>query len=234
MRNAGFNIHRFDSLDSTNAKAKRYPPGNVIVAKEQTKGRGRFKREWNSSKGGVYMSIIVGVEIKKAKFLTLLAAIAVQHSLVKLYNIDAKIKWPNDIMLNDKKLCGILTESQVSGQEAKMIIGIGINTNNIIRSELSAIAISLHESGFDVDNEELIRELVDEFSDLYEKAHDDPQFVLKEWKRLSYTLGKRVHVLTQQDEFFGYAVDIDDECNLIIEKDDGKKERIVEGDIFTA
>lgn len=231
---AGFAVHSFDTLDSTNIKARRYSPGNVIVAKEQSAGRGRFERSWDSGIGGVYMSIVAGTAINKARFLTLLSAIAVQHTLVRLFDVDARIKWPNDLILGEKKLCGILTESKLSGNETKMIIGIGINTNNRIRSELRNIAISLRDKGICADNDKLVNEVIKEFAALYCAAQDNSSSLINEWKRLSHTLGKRVHVVTQQAEIIGYAVDIDEDFSLIIENDDGSRERIVEGDIFVS
>jgi BirA family biotin operon repressor/biotin-[acetyl-CoA-carboxylase] ligase len=228
-----FKIHYFDSLDSTNIKAREFPVGSVIIAKEQTAGKGRFKREWSSEKGGIYMSFVLGAQIKNMKFLTLLAAIAVQHTLEKTCNISSKIKWPNDLILKEKKLCGILTESYSEGEEAKMIIGIGINSNNIIPSDLKDIAISLHDLEITVNNEEIIQGVVDEFALLVEDSmKNGTAYVLEEWRRLSHTLGKKVRVVTQNKEIRGHASDIDDDCNLIVETADGKKEKILEGDVF--
>ncbi|MBW2999073.1 biotin--[acetyl-CoA-carboxylase] ligase [Candidatus Woesearchaeota archaeon] len=228
-----FNIHHFDSLDSTNVKAREFPVGSVIIAKEQTAGKGRFKREWSSEKGGIYMSFVLGTQIKNMKYLTLLAAIAVQHALEKICNVSAKIKWPNDLILKEKKLCGILTESYSEGEEAKMIIGIGVNTNNTLSSELKDIAISLKDLGMTVNNEEIIQGVVDEFALLIEDSmKNGTKYVLEEWRRLSHTLGKKVRVVTQNKEIHGHASDIDNDCNLIVETADGKKEKILEGDVF--
>jgi BirA family biotin operon repressor/biotin-[acetyl-CoA-carboxylase] ligase len=221
-------LHYFDSLDSTNVKARKFPAGSVIIAKEQTAGKGRLKREWSSARGGIYISLVLGPQIKNMKYLTLLAAIAAQHTLEKTCNDSAEIKWPNDLILKEKKLCGILTEGCFEGQEAKMIIGIGINTNNELPSDLKDIAISLHDLGMTADNEKIIKGLVDEFSSLLEK---DTSYVLGEWRRLSHTLGKKVRVVTRGKEIRGYARDIDNDCNLIIETEDGKK-KILEGDVF--
>lgn len=228
-----FSLHHFDSLDSTNAKAREFPVGSVIIAKEQTAGKGRFKREWSSAEGGIYLSLVLGPQIKNMKYLTLLAAIAAQHTLEKLCNVTAKIKWPNDLIVKEKKLCGILTEGCFEGQEAKMIIGIGINTNNALPSDLKDIAISLHDMGMTADNEKIIKGLVDEFSSLLEDSMKNGiGYVLEEWRKLSHTLGKKVRVVTQGKKIYGYARDIDDDCNLIVETADGKREKILEGDVF--
>jgi BirA family biotin operon repressor/biotin-[acetyl-CoA-carboxylase] ligase len=228
-----FRLHRFDSLDSTNAKARGFPIGSVIIAEEQTAGKGRFKREWSSANGGVYVSFVLGTQIKNMKYLTLLAAVAAQHALEKACDISARIKWPNDLILDEKKLCGILTEGCFEGEEARMIIGIGINTNNALPADLKEIAVSLHDLRIKADNEGVIRELVDEFATLLEDSLDNgPAHVLGEWRRLSHTLGKDVRVVTQGKEIRGHAEDIDDDCNLIVVTAEGKKEKILEGDIF--
>jgi BirA family biotin operon repressor/biotin-[acetyl-CoA-carboxylase] ligase len=164
---AVFNIHHFDSLDSTNTAARKFPAGSVIVAKEQTAGRGSFKREWSSAAGGVCMSIVVlGDSIKNLKYLTIMAAVAVQHALEKVCGVVASIKWPNDLILEERKLCGILTEGYFEGDEAKMILGIGVNTNNMVPDELRDVAVSLHDLGISVDNERFVKGIVDEFSAL--------------------------------------------------------------------
>jgi BirA family biotin operon repressor/biotin-[acetyl-CoA-carboxylase] ligase len=93
-----------------------------------------------------------------------MAAVAVQHALEKVCGVVAGIKWPNDLILEEKKLCGILTEGYFEGEEAKMIIGVGVNTNNMVPSQLKDVAISLHDLGITVDNERFVRGVVDEFS----------------------------------------------------------------------
>lgn len=231
-----FTLHHFDSLDSTNIKAREFPVCSVVTAREQTAGRGRFKREWSSSAGGVYMSIVVGAEIKNVKYLTIMAAVAVQRALEKVCSVVASIKWPNDLILEERKLCGILTEGYFEGDEAKMIIGIGVNTNNAVPAELKDIAISLHDIGVTVDNEKFIKGIVDEFSILLDESlKSGTSGVLSEWRRLSHTLGKKVRIVVQgaeKREVIGIAKGIDDECNLIVEVDGGRIEKIVEGDVF--
>ena len=86
-------IHRFESLDSTNVKARDYDAGSVIISEEQTEGKGRFKREWSSGKGGVYLSIVIEAKVNNAKFYTFIAAIAAQHAIKKITNVETKIKW---------------------------------------------------------------------------------------------------------------------------------------------
>jgi len=126
-----FKIIYFNKLDSTNTKAKQILKSNIIIiAEEQLKGKGRFKRDWNSSRGGIYLSIIVNIEnIKDLPFLTFIASISVQKAIKSTHNLQTTMKWPNDLIYHKKKLCGILTES-VIGKKKLAIVGIGINTNN--------------------------------------------------------------------------------------------------------
>lgn len=218
-----FQIHYFKKLDSTMNKAKEFSAGNIIVSVEQTSGRGRFKRLWDSGKGGVYFSIILSAKINNAKYLTIKAAVITQHVLKKLYNLDSEIKWPNDLIVKEKKLSGILTENYVERGDIKMIVGIGINVNNTVPS----IGISLKKLGIKADEMEIIKELAKQFEKDYSK-----DYILKEWRKLSHTLGKKVKVKTKNGEIIGVAEDIDKNYNLIIKTATGKIESILEGDVI--
>ena len=125
-------IYYFNKVNSTNEKAKGFEENSVIIANEQTKGKGRFNRDWSSSRGGIYMSIVLGLEDIKMQYLTFIAAISV-FKAIKDYGIKTIIKWPNDLIYDGKKVCGILTQC-VGG---KSIIGIGVNTNNKIPKPLN-------------------------------------------------------------------------------------------------
>jgi len=146
----GEKIIRFDVIDSTNTYAiENYEylhDGDVIVAKEQTKGRGRHKRNWHSPKGGLWFSIVFKPrKIKDMNFYTKLASISLYEFLERL-EIKVTIKWPNDILYRGKKLAGILTESVYEGMIPKVIVvGVGLNVNNDIPEELSETATSIKE-----------------------------------------------------------------------------------------
>ena len=120
-----FKIYQFKKVKSTFDKAEMLDTNSVVIANKQTKGKGRFKRSWNSSSGGIYMSIVL--EKLNPSYLTFIAAISAQKAIKESYGIETKIKWPNDLLFNKKKVCGILTTVK-----DKAIIGIGINTNNKI------------------------------------------------------------------------------------------------------
>ena len=143
-----YKIYRFKSLTSTQDKAKELSKKKlsdaVIVAENQTRGRGRFKRKWSSDKGGLWMSISLKPDdTKNLQYLTFAAAISVVKSIKKIANLKTSIKWPNDIHYKGKKLCGILTEG-IFGNENYAIVGIGVNVNqNKFPDEIRDIASSL-------------------------------------------------------------------------------------------
>ena len=128
-----YKIYHFKSLPSTQDKAKEFAKKGlsnvIIIADVQTRGRGRFKRKWYSSKGGLWMSILLKPStIQNLQYLTFSAAVAVVKAIKKILNLNIKIKWPNDVHYNGKKLCGILTEG-IFGKENHVVVGIGVNVN---------------------------------------------------------------------------------------------------------
>jgi len=219
-----FKIYHFDKVNSTIDKAKEFDVNSVIIANEQIKGKGRFKRSWSSSKGGIYMSIV----LKKTNpsYLTFIAAISAFKSIKDVYNLKTIIKWPNDLIYNGKKVCGILTK--VSD---KSIVGIGINTNNKIPSSLKNKAISLSEIiGKETNNKLIINKLLKHF-EKYFKLLKNKKYskIINDWKKYSF-LGSKVKVKTLGKTYTGIAHDVDEDCFLIIKTKD-KKITIREGDI---
>src|SRR3989338_6854575 len=123
----------FDILSSTNDRAMEFAKEGkdnlVVVAGRQEKGRGRFGREWSSQEGGLYMTIVLKEKnLEKIKYLTFIAAVSVAKVICRIAGLDAKVKWPNDVLINHKKACGILTET-ISGNENYALVGIGLNVN---------------------------------------------------------------------------------------------------------
>ncbi len=220
-----FKVYNFSSVSSTFDKAKNLPVGSVVVASIQTKGKGRFKRSWSSSKGGIYLSIVLSKQ--NPNFLTFIAAISAYKAIKDTYNIETTIKWPNDLIYNKKKLCGILTK--VSD---KSIVGIGINTNNKIPSSLKNKAISLTEiNEKSVNNKKIINKLLNHF-EKYLKLLKSKKYskIIKDWKKHSF-LGSKVKVKTLGKTFSGIAHNVDKDCFLII-KSKGKKITVREGDVL--
>lgn len=220
-----FKVHYFSKLGSTFDKAKNLPVGSVVIADEQIKGKGRFKRNWSSSKGGIYLSIVLSKE--NASYLTFIGALSACKAIKEAYNIKTVIKWPNDLLYQKKKLCGILTIIK-----DKSIVGIGINTNNKIPSSLKNKSISLAEiNGKEINNKLIINKLLNHFEKylklLKAKKHSK---IIKDWKKNSF-LGSKVKVKTLGKTYEGIAYDVDKDCFLII-KSKGKKIIVREGDVL--
>lgn len=216
-------IYRFDKVGSTNDVAKGYDAGSVIVASEQSKGRGRFKRGWASPKGGLWMSIVVKPSRRLFEY-TFIAALAVLKSV----GINASIKWPNDIIFEGKKLCGILSEGVFEGEKIeKFVVGIGMNINNEIPSELRDIAVSLKEVKEEVNIDSLVEKVVMNFKELDKKEFD---YILKEYKKNCYMIGKNVAVRGIKGKISGKVVDVSEEGELVLETDEGRAE-VGEGDV---
>jgi len=219
-----FKIHQFNKLNSTIDKAKEFPLDSVIIAEEQAKGKGRFKRNWSSQKGGIYLSIVL--ENYNPQYLTFIAAISAQKAIKDTYNIRTIIKWPNDLIYNKKKVCGILTKI-----EDKAIVGIGINTNNKIPESLKSKATSLKTINKNaINNRKIINKLLNHFERylilLKNKKHSR---IIKDWKKLSF-LGSDIKVKTMNKTYEGIAYNVDKDCFLIL-KAKGKKIKVIEGDV---
>jgi len=236
---SGFKPYYFKTLTSTNDEAKHLAKKGldkiIVVANKQTKGRGRFNREWISGLGGLYMTIALKEKsLDKARYLTLIAAVSVVKTIEKLTKLNALVKWPNDVMVNDKKICGILTEA-ISGKENYALVGIGINVNQqAFNKNISNKAVSLNiitHKNYNIKT--IINEIIKQFNTLYPHYKtNNYKKIINIWKNCSHTLGKRVKVKAISGVYFGEAIDVDNDCNLILRLDNGKLKKIVEGDIF--
>jgi BirA family biotin operon repressor/biotin-[acetyl-CoA-carboxylase] ligase len=200
-------ILRFDSLPSTNLEAARRAvagaaEGVCIVAGEQTAGRGRLQREWVSPKGaGLYFTIILRPQFEQTSWplLTLMAAVAVRDALFAACALETDIKWPNDILANEKKLCGILAETVETPMGRAVVVGIGINlTKGSFPSELETVATDVETAGnqrpeLEVVLEALVRALASYYELLNQAA--GPAEIIREWcARSSYSEGKLICV----------------------------------------
>lgn len=168
-------IERFKSIDSTNKKAKEMNmsgslPWTVVVAEKQDNGYGRKGEAWYSPQGGLYFSVILPKgEIDDLQTITILAAFVVAKTIKEDFNIEPLIKLPNDILLNGKKICGILTENIIGSEVKSSVIGIGLDTNiSSFPLELEKIATSLEiELGKKIDNEELMQKIIIELKNQF-------------------------------------------------------------------
>lgn len=228
--------YHFESIDSTNKKARELamegcPHGTLVSADVQEAGVGRRGRSWSSEQGvGIYMSIVLRPEIEadKAHMLTLVAAMAVQKAIGKICgeSNDSKakpeIKWPNDIVLNKKKICGILTEMSLKGTEIDfVIVGIGINVNNkAFPEEIREMASSLMlELGWDIDREMLITEVWKQFCGYYKQFLEtvDVSLFQEEYEKALVNKEEKVKVLDPLGEYVGTARGITNTGELIVD-----------------
>ena len=231
-------VHYFHETTSTMDEAMRLarkgcPDFTVAVAQRQTLGRGRMQRTWLSADGGLYFTVVIRPDIPMilSGLVNLAAAIDMANLLHSLYPVDACLKWPNDILVNKHKLCGVLSQMEAEGdQVAHMNIGIGLNVNNTPEIE-EPIAISLKALlGRTVPR----REILVAFLDVFEKRIGmfDPHSVIDEWKLNNLTLGHQVRVVTVKDRVEGTAVDVDSHGGLILRLADGSLQTVMYGDCF--
>jgi BirA family biotin operon repressor/biotin-[acetyl-CoA-carboxylase] ligase len=238
----GKNIHFFEEVSSTNDVAKELalegtPEWTIVVAEKQFNGRGRFGRKWVSPKGGLWFSLVLRpkISINEAFKLTSLTAVSIVNTLEKDYEIKARIKWPNDIFVNGKKVCGVLTETASTDQVLDyVIIGIGINVNNAPSSlpdEIQKNTTSLMtEKGEEINTERFLTKLLQQMEEYYR----DPwklDKVIGEWKRLDSVLGKKVIVSEGNESYTGEAVDVDDLGVLMVKLSDGSVKRVTSASI---
>ena len=237
----GKNVLHFETIDSTNDYAKKIGnelrDGSVIISEEQTKGKGRLGRVWESKAGeGIWMSIILKPNIipNKAPFITLIAGASIVKAL-NILGVDAKIKWPNDITINNKKLSGILTELSAEIERVNyIVVGIGMNVKDTdFEEELQDKATSLYKENYNVSRVDIVKEILCQFEKLYldyiEK--DDKKEVLDICRQYSAIINKEIYVIKNDQKELVDCNGINEEGNLIIKNKDGNLEEIMSGEV---
>lgn len=242
----GKTIISYKKVDSTNDIAyslaeKGVKEGAVILADEQTKGKGRLGRGWASPpKAGIYLSCILRPILAPNEIprITLLAAVALAKAIRDFSGLLAMIKWPNDILINDLKVCGILTEMKAEQDRVDFVIlGIGVNVNTAVRF-LPKGASSLREEILKdnrretISRIELTKKILEKLEENYTRLKREGfEPIIEEWKDLSTMLGSRVKVVLQNRAFEGQAQDLDRDGSLIVRRDSGILEKVSSGDI---
>jgi BirA family biotin operon repressor/biotin-[acetyl-CoA-carboxylase] ligase len=240
-------IHHFFKLDSTNTAAMRLgeedePHGAVVVAEEQTAGRGRAGRAWHSEKSsGIYFTVLLRPAIPPAQapLMTLLAGLAARDAVQEHTGLPADIRWPNDLLLNGKKFCGILTEMHAEPDRVRfVIIGLGLNVNHAkFPDELGRIATSLRiESGRAHSRLELLVKLLRQLDRYYNRflAAGAAPIVARFEEVSSFARGKRVRVATTAGSYTGTTAGLDPGGLLRVRRDDGATEAVLSGDVTEA
>ncbi|MBS6445686.1 MAG: biotin--[acetyl-CoA-carboxylase] ligase [Ruminococcus sp.] len=239
----GTEIHLLNTVDSTNDYAKMLakqdaPEYTLVVADTQTHGKGRMGRVFSSPSGtGIYMSFILRpkTSLETAQLITSCVAVAISKAIDTLCNCSSKIKWVNDIFLNDKKISGTLTEGAINFENGSFeyaIVGIGINVRsvkNIFDGELSSIATSIEdETGLKISRSRLIAEV---FNNVYLQLQSiDEKSFIKEYKKRSLIVGKDVIVSENGQEVFAKAIGIDKTAGLIVQFEDGSTKVLNSGE----
>jgi len=238
-RFVGQRVIYYPSLTSTMGVARREAQqgaaeGTVIIADEQTAGRGRLGRVWLSPRGSIALSIILYPSLSHLPSLIMLASLAVVHSIEAVTGLKSQTKWPNDVLVNGRKVCGILIESDVQGNAVNYaIIGIGINANLRLADfpEILPIATSLSdEMGRDVSRLSIIRCLLVETERVY-LALSAGGSIYEEWRDSLITLGRRVRVKTGEAIYEGVAESVARDGSLLLRGPDGSLTKIVAGDV---
>ncbi len=235
-------IHYYEELESTNKTLKEMAKngaeeGTVIIAKRQTDGKGRLGRSFCSREGGLYMSLLLKPQIppEEALQITVCAAVAVAEAIEKICGESPEIKWVNDIFLNGKKICGILTEGAVGSQNSKLdfaVLGIGINvymSENGFPEELRDIAGVIYEKKTNDDIiPRLTNEIIKSFFYYYDK--NDNKAYLQKYRRRSMLIGKEISYLKDFTEHIGKVLGIDENASLIIEEN-GQTVKLCAGEV---
>ena len=237
----GCKIFYYESLSSTMDEAFRLgmegaPEGAVVCAEMQTKGRGRLGRSWVSPKyKGIYCSMILRPKLSPSDLskLTLLTAVAVAEAVEKIADVQPLIKWPNDLLVKNKKLAGILTELRAEVDQMKfVVIGIGLNINNLSAQLVDGATSLRNETGQNFSRVEVLQEILRVFERWYCRCDKgDFEEVLRVWKERSLTLGKRVRITDPASVTEGVAVDLDHDGGLLIRQDSGVVVKKFAGDV---
>ena len=240
----GKNIYGFDEVSSTNTVARflamnDVANGSIVLSEKQTDARGRSGKAWESPMGGIWLSMILqpNVDYSKLPLITIATGVAVAKAIESTGITTAEIKWPNDIMIHGKKVCGILTEAVTKFNTIEnVIIGVGIDANIDISDfpeELQDGTTTIaDELGRKEDENVLIRYFLEEFEKIADEfTHEGYENILKEWRKRSYSIGKIVEVREPFNKNYdAYVVGIGKEGALIVEKIDGTLNKVISGE----
>ena len=237
-------IRYYEQLDSTNTKASEMAlegaeHGTVVVADCQTAGKGRRGRVWDSPAGdNIYMSVLLrpSFETDKAPMITLVMAYSVAEVLRNRGVSDVQIKWPNDLVISGKKVCGILTEMHLRGSEIDhVVVGVGVNVNtSSFSEELVDKATSLFlKYGKPLEREQLIADILETFMETYQRfeKQGNLQFLREEYNSILVNKNREVCILETGNEYKAYALGINEQGELLVRLEDGTVEQVYAGEV---
>lgn len=231
-------VHYFTELPSTMDKATELAHQgcenfSVVVTDHQIRGRGRLQRSWQSEQGGLYFTMVLRPRLDPgtAPLVNLAAAVDLARALTTLYPIDAKVKWPNDVLVGESKIAGILSQMASEADQVHFIcLGIGINVNNH-PPEISPPAVSVAQlTGAPGSRAQILSNFCDRFERRIRlgRLHE----VVPQWKKNTLTLGRHVVIQTVRETVEGTAVDLDSRGGLMVEMADGELRTVLHGDCF--
>ncbi len=239
IKTKDINFQLFDCVTSTNDILKQEAlsgakEGTVIAALKQTNGKGRKGRIFISEAGGMYLSILVRPDAINfdTTLITSATAVAVSRAIEEISGKQTKIKWVNDILINGKKVCGILCESGFCGEQSFVVVGIGVNVfmpENDFANEIKDIATAVFDN-WDLElQNRLTAKVIDNFFEVYSPLENKD--FLNEYKNRSIVIGKDIYVLKNNEKISAKAIKIDDQCRLKVRYPDGSEELLPTGEI---
>lgn len=239
----GNKIYHFPCLSSTQDKAKEIAEtefeGCVIISDRQTAGRGRMDRKWLSPRGGVYLSVILkpDIHLREISKITLLSTVSLSETVEKISNLRTSLKWPNDILINNKKVGGILCESAICGDKLHFIVvGIGVNLNNKVMGMSPSLLYPATSISEEMEEKNSRKKFIEEFLFDFDKNYlyfkeNGFAAIREKWKRKSSTLNKDITILDGDKKIRGKAINISEEGFLILKDKKEGIRKITTGDV---
>lgn len=211
------------------------PAGTAVVAEEQTGGRGRFGRAWVSPAGkNLYLTLVLRPPLERLRSLSIVSPLAVALAVEDVTGLSPRIKWPNDVLLNGRKLAGVLIESEIEGAEVKhALIGVGLNVNfdTGAAPEIADVATSVkQELGGEASREDLLAAFLNRFEALYADAPRSPA-AHNAWRSRLETLGRQVRITFRDQVYEGLAEDVDTDGNLVLLRPGGSRMTVEAGEV---
>ncbi len=238
----GRNFIYSEEIDSTNTfllnKGNKFnTDGTVLLAEKQNKGKGRKDRIWYSAKGqNLTFSILLTNKKsfqKNFNLINFVASLSVAVSIENLYQLKTELKWPNDVLINGKKVAGILLESVSQGNKIeRLVVGIGLNVNQqLFQGTFNIPPTSLRlETGENIDRERILAEVLNNFEEIFERMSADPKALLEDWKTRCRLIGEKISIIEGENVKYGIFDDLDSDGFLLL-RTKGKIEKIHFGDV---
>lgn len=238
----GKSIHAFDEQDSTQDYANSLPNiesvhGTIVIARKQRRGKGRMGRTWISPEGGLWMSIIFRPKfsVNNIIFTQFMGALAIAEAIMEITNIRCALKWPNDVMINEKKVCGILVDVNLESKDKVIVMGVGLNANietssvndNLTDNSIKATSLK-KEYGNDIDLVHLTKAIIDRIEYYYYELLSTGKTleIMDLWKKNSDIIGKKGIVYDGNEKVVGKVIDIDNDGSLLMKLEDSSIKRV--------